>query len=89
MIKVSSSEIQNKFGQYLDATQLEDIVITKQGREFAYLVSPKVYKHLKELEDAIEDAYLSEIAKEAKETEDWLSLEESEKLHQRMLHAQG
>ncbi len=89
MIKVSSSEIQNKFGQYLDATQLEDIVITKQGREFAYLVSPKVYKHLKELEDAIEDAYLSQIAKEAKETEDWLSLEESEKLHQRMLHAQG
>ncbi len=86
MIKVSSSEIQNKFGQYLDATQLEDIVITKQGREFAYLVSPKVYKHLKELEDAIEDAYLSQIAKEAKETE-LLSVAESAKFHQEMLNA--
>lgn len=86
MIKVSSSEIQNKFGQYLDATQLEDIVITKQGREFAYLVSPKVYKHLKELEDAIEDAYLSQIAKEAKETE-LLSAAESAKFHQEMLNA--
>lgn len=89
MIKVTSTEIQNKFGQYLDAAQTEDITITKQGREFAYMVSPKAYKRLRELEEAYEDAWLSQLAKEAVEENDWLSLEESEKLHQRMLHAEG
>ena len=89
MIKVTSTEIQSKFDQYLDAAQTEDVTITKQGREFAYMVSPEVYKRLREQEEAYEDAWLSQLAKEAVGEDDWLSLEESEKLHQRMLHAKG
>ena len=84
MIKVTSTEIQSKLGQYLDAAQTEDITITKQGREFAYVLSAKAYKRMKELEDAIEDAWLSQLAKEAIENDEKLSPEESKAFYQRM-----
>ncbi len=41
MMKVSSVEAQNRFGQLLDKAQREPIIITRHGRPAAYLISPQ------------------------------------------------
>jgi prevent-host-death family protein len=47
MMKVSSVEAQNRFGQLLDSAQREPIVITRHGRPAAYLISPKEMEALR------------------------------------------
>ena len=41
MIKMSSVEAQNRFGQLLDTVQREAIAITRHGRPAAFIVSPR------------------------------------------------
>jgi prevent-host-death family protein len=41
MITMTSVEAQNRFGRLLDAVQREPIVITRNGRTAAFIVSPK------------------------------------------------
>jgi antitoxin Phd len=40
MIKISSVEAQNRFGQLLDTVQREAVAITRHGRPAAFIVSP-------------------------------------------------
>lgn len=49
MITVTSVEAQNRFGQLLDTAQREPVVITRNGRTAAFLVSPQ---DMRELQDA-------------------------------------
>ncbi len=41
MIKMTSVEAQNRFGQLLDTAQRETVAITRHGRPAAFLVSPQ------------------------------------------------
>lgn len=41
MIKMSSVEAQNQFGQLLDTVQREVVAITRHGRPAAFVVSPR------------------------------------------------
>lgn len=41
MIKITSVEAQNRFGQLLDAAQREPVAITRHGRPTAFVVSPR------------------------------------------------
>lgn len=41
MIKMTSVEAQNNFGQLLDTVQREAVAITRHGRPTAFIVSPR------------------------------------------------
>lgn len=41
MIRMSSAEAQNHFGELLDTAQREPIAITRRGRPAAFVVSPQ------------------------------------------------
>src|SRR5437868_6215996 len=51
MKHVSSTEIKNRFGQYLESAIAEPVVIEKAGREVAVLLSFAEYDRLQRLED--------------------------------------
>ena len=44
MQTVTSTEIQNKFGEYLDRARLEPIEIMRNGRTVAIMVPPEEFK---------------------------------------------
>jgi antitoxin Phd len=46
MIKMTSVEAQNKFGQLLDTVQRETVAITRHGRPTAFVVSPQEMEEL-------------------------------------------
>lgn len=46
MIKVTSAEAQNRFGQLLDTAQREPVAITRHGRPAAFIVSPQEMEEL-------------------------------------------
>ena len=46
MIKVTSAEAQNRFGQLLDTAQREPVAITRHGRPTAFIVSPREMEEL-------------------------------------------
>lgn len=46
MIKMSSVEAQNRFGQLLDTVQREVVAITRHGRPTAFVVSPQEMEEL-------------------------------------------
>ena len=46
MIKMTSVEAQNHFGQLLDTVQRETVAITRHGRATAFVVSPKEMEEL-------------------------------------------
>jgi antitoxin Phd len=46
MIKITSAEAQNRFGQLLDSAQREPVAITRHGRAAAFLVSPQEMEEL-------------------------------------------
>jgi prevent-host-death family protein len=46
MIKMTSVEAQNHFGQLLDRVQRETIAITRHGRPAAFIVSPQDMEEL-------------------------------------------
>ncbi len=46
MIKMTSAEAQNRFGQLLDTAQRETVAITRHGRPAAFLVSPQEMEEL-------------------------------------------
>jgi len=41
MIKVTSVEAQNRFGQLIDMAQRETVTVTRHGRPAAFIVSPR------------------------------------------------
>ena len=46
MIKVTSADAQNRFGQLLDTAQREPVAITRHGRPTAFIVSPHEMEEL-------------------------------------------
>jgi antitoxin Phd len=46
MIKMTSVEAQNRFGQLLDTVQRETVAITRHGRPTAFIVSPQEMEEL-------------------------------------------
>jgi antitoxin Phd len=46
MIKMTSVEAQNRFGQLLDTAQRETVAITRHGRPTAFVVSPQEMEEL-------------------------------------------
>jgi prevent-host-death family protein len=46
MVKMSSGEAQNRFGQLLDTAQHEAVEITRHGRPAAFVVSPREMEEL-------------------------------------------
>ncbi len=49
MVKVTSVEAQNRFGQLIDMSQREIVTVTRHGRTAAFIVSPR---DMEELVDA-------------------------------------
>jgi antitoxin Phd len=50
VVKMTSAEAQNRFGQLLDTAQNEIVEITRHGRSAAFLVSPREMADLIELQ---------------------------------------
>jgi antitoxin Phd len=46
MIRMTSAEAQNRFGQLLDTAQRETVAITRHGRPTAFVVSPREMEEL-------------------------------------------
>jgi prevent-host-death family protein len=46
MIKMTSAEAQNRFGQLLDTAQHEDVAITRHGRPAAFVISARDMEEL-------------------------------------------
>lgn len=61
MKTASATDVKNHFGEYLQSTLKEPLVIEKTGRPVAVLVSMEDYERLQ----ALEDAYWIRKAKEA------------------------
>lgn len=50
MVKMTSAEAQNRFGQLLDTAQNQIVEITRHGRPAAFVVSPRDMPDLVELQ---------------------------------------
>ncbi len=61
MKSARSTDIKNRFGQYLDTSMVEPVLIEKNGRPVAVMLSIADYERL----TAIEDEYWGEKAKTA------------------------
>ena len=75
MKTVSSTEIKNRLGQYLESTIGEPVLIEKAGRPVAVVVSYAEYQRLQRLEDS----YWAARARIAEES-GWAGVEESMKV---------
>ena len=73
----TSTNIKNRFGEYLDNSAIEPILIKKSGRPVAVMVSMREYERLM----AIEDEYWAGKALAAEES-GYMGVEESMKLLQ-------
>ena len=54
-MKVTATELKNRVGQYLDAAQIEPVIVEKSGRETSVIFSRHRYNELCELEDKLWD----------------------------------
>jgi antitoxin Phd len=54
-MNVTATELKNRLGQYLEASQLEPVIIEKSGRESSVVLSKRRYDELCELEDRVWD----------------------------------
>lgn len=75
MKTVSSTEIKNRLGQYLESAIAEPVVVEKAGRPVAVVISYAEYQRLQRLEDS----YWAARAKLAEES-GWAGPEESAKV---------
>jgi len=54
-MNVTATELKNRLGQYLDAAQVEPVIVEKSGRENSVVLSKHRYDELCELEDKLWD----------------------------------
>jgi antitoxin Phd len=54
-MNVTATELKNRLGQYLEASQLEPVIVEKSGRESSVVLSKRRYDELCELEDKFWD----------------------------------
>jgi prevent-host-death family protein len=84
MKTVNATEIKNHFGEYLDAARAEPVVVIRNGRNVAALISWEMYERL----EALDDAYWAERAMQA-EKSGYLSPEDSKRAMANLLkHAE-
>jgi prevent-host-death family protein len=50
-MNVQATELKNRLGKYLDAAIKEPVIVEKNGRNAAVIISFEEYNHLLELED--------------------------------------
>lgn len=74
-MNVTATELKNRLGQYLEAAQLEPVIIEKSGRESSVVLSKRRYDELLELEDRLWDMKAQQAEKEG-----FLSDEETRRL---------
>jgi prevent-host-death family protein len=74
-MNVTATELKNRLGQYLEAAQLEPVIIEKSGRESSVVLSKRRYDELLELEDRLWDMKAQQAEKEG-----FLSVEETRQL---------
>jgi antitoxin Phd len=60
-MNATSTEVKNRFGEFMDKAQREPVTVTKTGRNYAVLIGYDEYQRL----IALEDAYWGEAAKRA------------------------
>ncbi len=82
MVHISATEAKTHFGKLLDTARREEVVIEKQGRSVAVIISQEEFERL----SAFENAFWVIKANMAKD-EGYLSLEESENLLNELLSA--
>jgi prevent-host-death family protein len=54
-MNVTATELKNRLGQYLEASQLEPVIVEKSRRESSVVLSKRRYDELCELEDKLWD----------------------------------
>ncbi|MBF0465707.1 MAG: type II toxin-antitoxin system Phd/YefM family antitoxin [Nitrospirae bacterium] len=64
MKTVNATEVKNRFGQYLETSLSEPVVIEKTGRAVAVMISMADYERL----SALEDSYWAQRALEAEKS---------------------
>ncbi len=74
-MNVTATELKNRLGQYLEAAQLEPVIIEKSGRESSVMLSKRRYDELLALEDRLWDMKAQQAEKEG-----FLSEEETRQL---------
>ena len=74
-MNVTATELKNRLGQYLEAAQVEPVIIEKSGRENSVVLSKRRYDELIELEDRFWDMKAQQAEKEG-----FISEEESHQL---------
>ncbi len=82
MITETATEAKTRFGQILEKSQKEPVLIEKSGREYSVLLSYEEYKRL----SALEDSYWVQMANAAK-TEGFVGHAESQSLLETLAHA--
>jgi len=82
MIHISATEAKIHFGKLLDTARRESVVIEKQGRSVAVILSQEEFERLNEIEDR-----LWSLKADAAKGEGLLTEEESEKFLDELLHA--
>lgn len=64
VMNVTATELKNRLGQYLDAAQIEPVIIEKSGRESSVVLSKRRYDELVDLEDKLWDMKAQQAEKE-------------------------
>ncbi len=62
MTSATATEVQTRFGEYVDRAQQEPVSIKKNGRKYAVLLSQAEYERLQ----GVEDRHWGQMAAEAK-----------------------
>ncbi|NBV76512.1 MAG: type II toxin-antitoxin system Phd/YefM family antitoxin [Methylococcaceae bacterium] len=82
MMTETATEAKTRFGQILEKSQHEPVVIEKSGRNYAVVISFQEYERMA----AIEDAHWAKMAEESR-AEGFIGVDESANLIQSLLHA--
>lgn len=61
---VTATELKNRLGQYLEAAQLEPVIVEKSGRATSVVLSKRRYDELCDLEDKLWDLKAQNAEKE-------------------------
>lgn len=73
---ISSTELKNQLGQYLNLTNSEPITVNKSGKPIAVMLSPAEYEHLQQMEDL----YWIARADAMRDSGEWVSGDEAIKI---------
>lgn len=85
MKTISATNARSGFGRLLDAARHQPVTIERNGRPVAVMLSVQEYERL----EALEDAWWAARAAAAEDAGNWLGAEDSEKLLNAILNAEG